>query len=250
MPVTSVVDQVGALRSVGLEPWVHDPVVDPVVDPELVAIFLKMFRQAHGVLPFADNDELFGQPGRPFVISCDGLEAYRAVLARSPAFVITSRGIFPEAHNFLQHIYIVRTVPASVNLAWHLIHDDVVVGPELSATIHLATDVKTFFACLLDASLRAALHCVQPMLALGWGIAFGNANVNRILADRTWADWVPSMGTAELLLFWELQDAESAEEEEEELEDSDMDSSTSVGSDSGFAVYLPSPSDFADSGRE
>jgi hypothetical protein len=159
------------------------------------------------------------------------VKAYHDVLARSPAFDVDRRGIFPEAHNFLQHIYIARTVPASVDLAWHRVHGDGVVSPELSVTIDLANDVKEFFACLLDTSLRAAVRCVSPMLALGWGIAFGTANVNATLATRAWADWVPSMGIVELLEFWAIQDAES-EDEGSESEGDDMDSSTSVVSTS------------------
>jgi hypothetical protein len=185
-----------ALTAVGFNRGCYPPVNTPLAHPELVALFTSMLQKAHLLVPFGPDEELLGHPSQPFhfIISAADLDLYTSFMARSPAHLYADTYDMRLAQPLLQHIYTIRTVPASLNQAWDIFHGNrgerALDCSEWSDTIDDAREVRSLFACLMDTSWESFMSSLSVIETLrGWSNDLG-PDIYAILSIRPWTLWV------------------------------------------------------------
>ena len=194
-----------ALSAVGFDRSCNPPVNAPAAHPELVTLFTSMLQKVHLLVPFGAHEELHGlssHPGRGIVSAAD-IDLYMSFMERSPAHRYAAQKDVRAAQPLLQHIYAIRTVPASLDMAWDIFHghraDRALDFSEWSPTIMDAREVRYLFACLMDKSWG----CFMSSLAAirrhrGWRSDLG-PDIDEILEMRPWSTWVPLLSMADIM---------------------------------------------------
>ena len=116
-------------------------------------------------------------------------------MERSPAKRYDATQDMRAAQPLLQHIYTIRTVPASLDKAWDIFHghrgDRALDCSEWSDTIMDAREVRYLFACLMDTSWECFMSSLAAIRTIrGWHKDLG-PNIDVILSMRPWTNWVP-----------------------------------------------------------
>jgi hypothetical protein len=155
-----------------------------------------MLNKVHLLVQFEPDEELLGHSSHfvHYIISAADLDLYTSFMDRSPVHRFADTYDMRLAQPLLQHIYAIRTVPASFNQAWDTFHgnrdDRALSCSEWSNTIDDARDVRSLIACLMDTSwesFSSSLSVIQTLA--GWRNDLG-PDIDVILSIRPWTFWV------------------------------------------------------------
>jgi hypothetical protein len=149
-----------------------------------------MLQKVHLQVPFGADEELHRG-----IASAADLDLYMSFMERSPAHRYADTDEVRPAQPLLQHIYAIRTVPASFDRAWNILHghrvDRALDFSEWSGTIMDAREVRFLFACLMDMSSGCFMSSLAAIRShRGWRLDLG-PHIDEILEMRPWSTWVP-----------------------------------------------------------